>query len=96
MSHHEFTTVIALNDGEVQVEVEFEFQPQEPQTQWYPGCHEAIQIESAKVDSQEIPDWVYNCISNQIIDDAWDFIKKQKEQEAADYGEYLYEQKRYA
>lgn len=99
MSHHHFQTTIVVADDEVKIDVEFEFQPEEKSTHYYPGAKASIEIESAKVGSNEIPNWVFNCISQQIADDAWEYLKSIKESEILDKADYLYEQakeRRYA
>lgn len=96
MSTHQFKALVALNDTEIEVDVEFDFQPEEKANYFYPGCKAEISIESAKVGATEIPDWLFNCISQQLAEDAWEFIKKEKETALLDKADYLYEQQKYA
>ena len=94
MNHYQFETTICVADTEVSLSVEFDFLPEEKQTFYYPGSPAEIEITSVKVGEKEVDDWVLNCISQQLVDDAWEFIKNQKESARQDRADYLYDQQK--
>ena len=94
MNHYQFKTTICVADTEVELSVEFDFFPEEKQTFYYPGAKASIEITSAKSGQIEVQDWVFNCISQQLNDDAWEYLKNQKESARQDRADYLYEQQK--
>lgn len=59
--------------------IEFDYSPSEPETEWYPGREEEIEILSVFMGDvdllDELPSYVYDPLKDWAEDRAWEYIK---------------------
>jgi len=79
--------------GELEFEVEYDYQPAERNTYNYPGCDEEITITGVKLAGKDV-DWLFGCALQDSEDLMWKISELEQTDHDADYGDYLYQQKK--
>ncbi len=65
MSEHKLTTTL-IND--ITVTVHFDYQPEEVQTQTYPGCPAIVELNSVYIDQQNIMEVLSQSVLGDVAD----------------------------
>jgi hypothetical protein len=82
-------TTISL---EIECEVDFDYQPAERMTRHYPGCHEAVEINTLLLNEKEISMETFNIMmemyQGEIEQACWDEVRDQEQEREIIKAEY--------